>query len=355
MARAATGRGTGATPSRAARAAVRAACRALEAAPGVLVLAGVGAPGRAAEELAAGAAELAPEAAVLAFGTRGARDAEGVVDDGAVLALALNTPARVAAGSAEDAGALGEALRHRPARPLVLLGQRGLTPAALAAFAAGAETPHIVGGTPGAGGLASCAAGAAPREAPLAALRIEGGLRLAREVAASVRTLGPERRVSACAEGFVRTLDDAPALRCLSEAAQQTSGRPLVLVRIARPGEGAILRGIGGVDPRRGAIYVGQDVREGDSLAYVTPDPEGEHEAFSGALARLHAGLAGGLPVLLLGWLSAGASRRRRIVPRATGATATFAVETSAEVAPAEPTVRLAGHSNVLGLLFAPS
>ena len=152
MARAGTGRGRAATPERAARAAVRRACGELAAAAGAVIVAGVGASGRAAAALAAGAAEAAPEARIVAFGVRGARDAAGVVDDGAVLALALRSPITLAGGAPEHVGTFARVLRHQPARPVLLLGQHGLTPAVLGAFTAGAGTTQVVGGSLAAGG-----------------------------------------------------------------------------------------------------------------------------------------------------------------------------------------------------------
>ena len=47
------------------------------------------------------------------------------------------------------------------------------------------------------------------------------------------------------------------------------------------------MRGIGGVDPRRGAIYVGRDVRVGDTLEYVTPDPDAEVPSLETAIGEL--------------------------------------------------------------------
>lgn len=331
---------------------------------GTLFLFAVGPHASHAEVVARGASATCPDATIVVIGGPGAFMPEGEVEGvPAVVALALKTRSQVSVGGAEEASAVGESLLHRPARPLLLFGKRTLPPQRLGEFARASRAFSLVGGAVDPGGSLAAIDTGELRGGNLLGARIDGGLRMATDHSVGVHDIGLEREVTRADSGYVRELDGRSPLAVLGRVIGDREDRPLVLVRW-RTDEGAsIVRGIGGIDPASGAIYVGPDVREGDYITYCTPDATAGREDLRAMLKRLDAGLFGGIPVAAIAIESVGRGTRlhgrphvdARALRRHFGDMPFAGVRTTHEVVQQGEDLRVAGHSLVLGLLFAPS
>ncbi len=126
---------------------------------------------------------------------------------------------------------------------------------------------------------------------------------------------------------------------------------------------GYVVRGIGGVDPRKKAIFVGHDVAVGDQIAFATPDRNGAREDFESMLRATLRGTAGGVPVA--GFHIDCAGRGPRLYGRphvdARAITAHFrdvpfaGMRSSFEIGPYAGTPEVLTYTGVLGILYAPS
>ena len=332
---------------------------------GTLFLFAVGAHAPHAEVVARGASATCPDATIVVIGGPGAFMPDGEVEGvPAVVALALKTSSQVSVGTSDDASVVGESLLHRPTRPLLLFGKRTLPPQRLGEFARASRAFSLVGGAVDPGGSLAAIDTGELRGGNLLGARIDGGLRMATDHSVGVHELGLEREVTRADSGYVRELDGRSPLAVLGRVIGDREDRPLVLVRW-RVGddEPGIVRGIGGIDPASGAIYVGPDVREGDHITYCTPDATAGREDLRAMLRRLDGGLFGGIPVAAIAIESVGRGTRlhgrphvdARALRRHFGDMPFAGVRTTHEVVRQGEDLRVAGHSLVLGLLFAPS
>ena len=334
---------------------------------GTLFLFAVGPHASHAEVVARGASKTCPAATIVVIGGPGAFMPDGEVEGvPAVVALALKTGSHVSVGGSDDASVVGESLLHRPARPLLLFGKRSLPPARLGEFARASRAFSLVGGAVDPGGSLATIEDGELRGGNLLGARIDGGLRMATDHSVGVHDIGLEREVTRADSGYVRELDGRSPLAVLGRVIGDREDRPLVLVRWRVGDEESgtsIVRGIGGIDPASGAIYVGPDVREGDFITYCTPDATAGREDLRAMLKRLDAGLFGGIPVAAIAIESVGRGTRlhgrphvdARALRRHFGDMPFAGVRTTHEVVRQGEDLRVAGHSLVLGLLFAPS
>lgn len=330
-----------------------------------LVLVAIGPHAAAAAEVARGARRHCPRATIAVVGGSGAMVPEGEMQGiGAVVALALRAPSRAHVGDAEELEALGAKVHHRPARPLLFFGRRALSPSAPGALGAAAGASALIGGATDPGSSLAVATEAGIQEGALLAARIDGGLRMALDTSVAVHAIGPERTVTSVDGGYVTGLDGQRPLSLLGRAVGEREDRPLVLVRWSPGGAPSpVLRGIGGVEPRRGAIFVGPDVARGDRLAYCVPDASAGRDDLRACLDRLRAGLFGGIPIAAIVIESVGRGVRlhgkphvdARTLRRALGDVPFIGVRTTQEIVRVGEHLRVAGHTMVVGLLFAPS
>jgi len=96
--------------------------------------------------------------------------------------------------------------------------------------------------------------------------------------------IGPVRLITGTDGPWITTLDDRPALEGLKEDVGPLLARNLDrltgFILAARPesvdeGRDYLVRDLSQVDPLRGTIMVGDDLRKGDRLCFVKRDPEG--------------------------------------------------------------------------------
>ncbi len=330
-----------------------------------LLLVAIGPHASSAEEVARGARTHCPQATVAAVGAAGAMVPEGEMQGiGAVVALALRDRTVVHVGDEEGLEALGAKVRHRPARPVLLFGRRGLSPGALDAFGSASGASVLVGGVTDPSATFAAAMGPGIRPGALLAVRLDGGLGVALETSVGVHAIGPERTVTGVDRGYVTGLDGERPLSLLGRAVGSREDQPLVLVRWS-PGDGSstVVRGIGGIEPKRGAIFVGPDVRCGDRLGYCVPDASAGRDDLRACLERLRSGTFGGTPVAALVVESVGRGVRlhgrphvdARAMRRALGDVPFVGVRTSQEIVRVGSRLRVASHTMVVALLYAPS
>lgn len=180
-------------------------------------------------------------------------------------------------------------------RPDVLL--QGLAAAAPGAPAVGAAAS----GTPGPGGsFQFCGRNVATRS--IAALRLDGPLRRAVGVTQGCLPVGPPSRVTKAQENVVLELDGRPALDVLRArlpaALGESLGRLGGHLFVGLPPDAAqsaiddgeyLVRPIFAVDPARGALLLGEEVREGQPLVFVLRDGGAARDDLKSMLARLAA------------------------------------------------------------------
>jgi small ligand-binding sensory domain FIST len=203
----------------------------------------------------------------------------------------------------EAAAALGRAPGQAPlfvtftdpaaVRPESLL--EGLASTAPGAPAVGAAAS----GTQGPGGTFQfCGRNVATRS--ISALRLEGPLRRAVGVTQGCLPVGPPARVTRAAENVVLELDGRPALDVLRSrlpaALSESLGRLGGHLFVGLPPDPAqstiddgeyLVRPLFAVDPARGALLLGEEVREGEPLLFVLRDGGAARDDLKAMLGRL--------------------------------------------------------------------
>ncbi|MEM9070469.1 MAG: FIST N-terminal domain-containing protein [Myxococcota bacterium] len=337
-----------------------------------LILFAIGPHASSAEQVAEGAQEHCPDASIAVVGGAGAMVPEGEMQGiGAVVALALRSPSKADVCDEGEIKELGATLHHRPARPTLFFGRRSLSPERLATLEETSGAWALAGGA--VDPAASLAVGdpaegeedpGGVRHGALLGIRIDGGLRMAIETSVAVHPIGPPRKVTEVDGGYVLRLDGHPPLSLLGRAVEDRDDRPLVLVRWQPEDAPApLVRGIGGLDPQRGAVFVGPDVKVGDQLEFCVPDAQAGRDDLRSALDRVKAGVFGGIPVAAIVIESVGRGVRlhgkphvdARTLRRELGDVPFVGVRTTQEIVRAGDELRIAGHTMVVALLFAPS
>jgi small ligand-binding sensory domain FIST len=165
----------------------------------------------------------------------------------------------------------------------------------------------------------------------------------------------------------VTDLDGEPPLDVLAGVAQSRSLVLALVERSAGVPEDARLRfavrGIGGVDPRKKAIYVGDDVFVGDRLAFATPDAKAAREDFGAMLRDVTRHLSGGAPIAALYADCAGRGarlyKRHHVDARALGnhfpGLPFTCLRSSFEIGSHLGRPEVHTYTGVLGILYAPS
>ncbi len=330
-------------------------------------------------EVAVGAAEAVQGANVVVLGGAGLSTAEGEEARTGVAALALDAPSVIGTGAlpttieegAAAGRALGEAVRHDRARPMLLFSlPNAAVGQTVAAFADASNAQAFVGGglSPS-GTVAIRIAGEAPRDAgAMVALRLDGGYRLAVGASAGVVALSDFEPIGAMDGGFVMKLGDRAPLDALASVARDKS---LVLAMIERSDAeapesgrpGHLIRGIGGVDPRKKAIYVGDDIAVGDRLAFATPNRAAAREDFEAMLRETARGLSGGNAIAGFHIDCAGRGPRlhgrhhvdARAIASHFGDLPFAGMRSSLEIVLHRGRPEVLTYTGVLGLLYAPS
>ncbi len=344
----------------------------------VLVFAS-GSHATAAARVARGASEHLPDTTIVVVGGSGVVSPEGESEGAtAVTALTLGAPLTVAVAEgptlsvpAELGRRLGAELAHPRPRPALLFCQpRVFAPPMLAAFEEAARPQVLVGaGLAPEGRLAVVQPGQEPRTGLALAARIDGGVRLAVGVSPAVRLLTDLLEIEELRDGFVTRLGGRRPLDLLTESVRARGDRPLVLAAIAPAGAPAeprvrpVVRGISGVDPTRGAVHVGEEVRQGDRLAFAALDSDAARDDLEATLREVERGMAGGVPLagLFLGCAGRGsrlygrAGVEARILRGRLGDVPFAGMHSSFEIGPASGRARLHTYTGVLALLYAPS
>lgn len=142
----------------------------------------------------------------------------------------------------------------------------------------------LVGGLTSASGNGAMQIAGRPTEGGLSGVLISPDIPMITGLTQGCTPIGPVRQVTGLDGPWVTTLDGQPALDCLKEDVGPVLARSLDrmngFILAARPGDGAdrddyLVRDLGEVDPLRGFLMIGDDLRKGDSLSFVKRDPEG--------------------------------------------------------------------------------
>ncbi|MCA9580795.1 MAG: FIST C-terminal domain-containing protein [Myxococcales bacterium] len=339
----------------------------------VVVLAS-GIHGAKATDIAAACREITPAATVIVAGGTDVMGPDAETSGEAALGvLALATPVTVATG---DAGGeprrlglrLGEGLRAEPSTPYLLFCRSYLFDEELVVgFGEGTGSPFLMGGGITEGStLAIMRPGEDPTAAAAIAVRFDGGVRMAIGVTPGVEYLTEFATVRRVEEGFVTDLGGERPLDMLSRAVRDRERRPLVLAAMAPRGEGhgrsdiSLVRGVTGVHPPKGGVHLGDHVREGDRVAFVTPDAHAAMEDFRVMLRSLERNLGGGVPLagLYVGCASRGSrlfaspGADARTIRAGLGEIPYAGMYSSFEIAPFDGWPTMHVYSGVLGILY---
>lgn len=164
----------------------------------------------------------------------------------------------------------------------------------------------LVGGMTSAVGSGAMQIAGRPTEGGLSGLLLSADISVITGLSQGCTPIGPVRRVTGVDGPWITTLDERPALDGLKEDVGPVVARGLErmtgFILAARPDSGQdrtdyLVRDLGGIDPLRGFVMVGDDLRRGDRLCFVKRDPEGA----KADLRRLTADLkqrAEGRPIL---------------------------------------------------------
>lgn len=164
----------------------------------------------------------------------------------------------------------------------------------------------LVGGLTSSTGNGAMQIAGRPTEGGLSGVLISADIPVITGLTQGCTPIGPARTVTGTDGPWITTLDDSPALDGLKEDAGPIAAQSLerlsgfILAARLESGQGRsdyLVRDLGGIDPLRGYIMVGDDLRRQDLLCFVKRDPEGA----KADLRRLTADLekrAGGRPIL---------------------------------------------------------
>lgn len=164
----------------------------------------------------------------------------------------------------------------------------------------------LVGGLTSAIGNGAMQIAGRPTEGGLSGVLLSADVPTITGLTQGCSPIGPVREITGMDGPWITTLDGCPALDGLKEDMGPVLARNLErmtgFILAARPETGVdrndyLVRDLGSVDPLRGFVMVGDDLRKGDPLCFVKRDPEGAKTD----LRRLTADLkrrAEGRPVL---------------------------------------------------------
>ena len=142
----------------------------------------------------------------------------------------------------------------------------------------------LVGGLTSAGGSGAMQIAGRPTEGGLSGVLMSEEIPTITGLTQGCAPIGPVRRITGADGPWITALDDRPALESLKDDVGPVLARALDrltgFIFAARPeggvdGRDYLVRDLGGVDPLRGFIMVGDDLRPGDHLCFVKRDPEG--------------------------------------------------------------------------------
>lgn len=164
----------------------------------------------------------------------------------------------------------------------------------------------LVGGLTSASGDGAMQIAGRPTEGGLSGVLMSGDIPIITGLTQGCTPIGPERTITGTDGSWIISLDGRPALESLKEDVGPVLARNLErlsgFILAARPENGLdqndyLVRDLGGIDPLRGFVMVGDELRPGDRLCFVKRDPEGA----KADLRRLTADLkrrADGRPIL---------------------------------------------------------
>lgn len=142
----------------------------------------------------------------------------------------------------------------------------------------------LVGGLTSATGHGGMHLAGQPTEGGLSGVLLSGKVPVITGLTQGCTPIGPVRSVTGIDGPWITTLDGRPALDSLKEDVGPMLARSLDrltgFILAARPEGGHdqsdyLVRDLGGIDPLRGFVMVGDDLRRGDPLCFVKRDPEG--------------------------------------------------------------------------------
>lgn len=157
------------------------------------------------------------------------------------------------------------------------------TPALIESLAETAGA-FLVGGLTSASGIGAMQIAGRPTEGGLSGVLMSADIPVITGLTQGCTPIGPVRRITGTDGPWITTLDDHPALDGLKEDVGPVMARNLErlsgFILAARLESGLdrsdyLVRDLGGIDPLRGFVMVGDDLRPGDRLCFVKRDPEG--------------------------------------------------------------------------------
>ena len=334
-------------------------------------------------QVALGAAEHLHDATVIVVGSAGVITPDGEQEGAtAVTALTLAAPMHVVLAGHDDreevlGRTLGEPFGTGPRRPMLLFAEsRVFAPKVVEVFQAFADPQIVVGGGVARDGRVSLVApGKEVANGVALAARIDGGVRLAVGMSQGLERLTDFMRVDELRDGLITRLDGRRPLAVLAECADRRTDRPRVLALLV-PAEhelperdgaaGAplpLVRAVGGIQPAVGAIFLSDEVRVGDRVAFAVLDADTARAHFESTVRDLVRSTAGGVPLAALyvectsrgsrlhGRPGVGARILRAHLPGVPFA----GMHSSFELGPFVDHTRIQTFSGAVGILYAPS
>lgn len=246
----------------------------------------------ASRELAEEVARAWPGVPALVVPGAGVLTQDGEVEGGNAIAGALwsGGRARVVRQAAATPAEAGEALAEsiaaelgaRAGTVLLFAGSDGLEPGALEAIGRAAPLATIAGAGAAAASVIAVDPSSEPRPGSPAALVLTGLTPPIVDASPACRVLTPFFAVDEALSGMVLRLGGRTALEQLSECGPRlrAAGRqPVVFAALSAEAENAeperfLLRPLRGIDPQRGGVLIGSDVRRGMRMAFALRDPD---------------------------------------------------------------------------------
>lgn len=184
-----------------------------------------------------------------------------------------------------DDGALSEGSSNPSSARLAIVhgDPRQTELAAMIERLAAATGAFLVGGLTAAIGNGGMQIAGRPTEGGLSGVLMSPDIPIVTGLTQGCTPIGPVRSITGVDGPWITTLDGRPALDGLKEDVGPVLARGLErmegFIMAARPEGGEptdyLVRELGGVDPLRGFVMVGDDLRRGDPLCFVKRDPEG--------------------------------------------------------------------------------
>lgn len=187
----------------------------------------------------------------------------------------------------------------RPKLTVAFLAPAAHTPEALTGIASEGLPPVVGAGT---SRLVAVRPGEGPVQCDAALVSLVTSLGVAVTASPAARLLTPWMKVTGMDGPFLLSVDGTPTLDVLTRVVEKTGQREPLFFALKAPREGVapLLRTVGGVDPARGAVAVGDVLPPDAEVAIAVRDPSAARNDLSTRLRTVAREMAGGIPAAAL-------------------------------------------------------